>query len=344
MFEVTGPYRRCAWICVVFVAVAAWVPARADSFKLIVTETETPLVPNSVSDLAIKLGYYKRAGVDVELVRVQQTPSAVAALRSGEGDMANIAIDTALQLVGRDQMKLKGVISPDKALPFLIVAKKSITTPADLEGKVFGVARIGSADYTVSRVALAKLGVAVDKLQYLSIGQPPVRAQSLIAGQIDATAISIGVWTALPEKSALSVLVDQQNFYRLAPFVGKLNVVTEDVAKEKAQQVAAVVRAIIMASRDFADNPELWVDAMVAARPDVSRADLEALAAAYRESWSVNGGLNLDDIKFTTDTEYESPDFADVRRVEPSEWIDTSFVDAALKDLKTDRTADMTGR
>src|SRR5579871_4392439 len=87
-------------------------PAAADPFKLIVTETQTPLVPNSVSDLAIRLGYYKKAGVDVELVRVQQTPSAVAALRAGEGDMANISIDTALQLVGRDQMQLKGVISP----------------------------------------------------------------------------------------------------------------------------------------------------------------------------------------------------------------------------------------
>jgi NitT/TauT family transport system substrate-binding protein len=344
VFNVIHLFKAFAWVCIVFVALAAAAPARADSFKLIVTETQTPLVPNSVSDLAIRLGYYKRAGVDVELVRVQQTPSAVAALRTGEGDMANIAIDTALQLVGRDQMKLKGVISPDKALPFLIAAKKTITTPADLEGKVFGVARIGSADYTVSRAALAKLGVPIDRLQYLSIGQPPVRAQSLIAGQIDATAISIGVWTTLPDKSALAVLVDQQNFYRLAPFVSKLNVVTEEVAKTKAKEVAAVVRAIIMASRDFADNPTLWVDAMVEARPDVKRADLEALAAAYRDSWSVNGGLNLGDIKFTTDTEYESPDFKDLRRVEPSEWVDTSFVDTALKDLRIDRTADATGR
>jgi NitT/TauT family transport system substrate-binding protein len=342
--DVTRLIRTFAWICFVAVAFAAGASARADTFKLIVTETQTPLVPNSVSDLAIRLGYYKKAGVDVELVRVQQTPSAVAALRAGEGDMANIAIDTALQLVGRDQMKLRGVISPDKALPFLIAAKKSIAMPADLEGKVFGVARIGSADYTLSRAALVKLGVPVDKLQYLAIGQPPVRAQSLIAGQIDATAVSIGVWTTLPDKSGLSVLIDQQNFYRLAPFVSKLNVVTDEVAKTKAKQIAAVVRGIIMASRDFAENPKLWVDAMVEARPDVKREDLEALAESYRKSWSVNGGLNLADIKFTTDTEYASPDFKDLRRVEPSEWIDTSFVDAVLKDLNIDRAFDITGR
>lgn len=325
-------------------AALAALPAWADPFKLIVTETQTPLVPNSVADLAIGLGYYKRAGVDVELVRVQQTPSAVAALRSGEGDMANIAIDTALQLVGRDQMKLKGVVSPDKALPFLIAAKKTISTPKDLDGKVFGVARVGSADYTLSRVVLAKLGVNVDSLQYLAIGQPPVRAQSLAAGQIDATSVSIGVWLAMPDKSAVQTMVDQPNFYKLAPFVSKLNVVTADVAQTKAKEVAAVVRGIIMASRDFAKNPELWVAAMEKARPDVKPADLEALGEAYRKEWSVNGGLNLDEVKFTTDTEYQSPDFKDLRRVEPQEWIDTSFIDGVLKDVGTDPTTDPTGR
>jgi NitT/TauT family transport system substrate-binding protein len=318
--------------------------ARAEPFKLIVTETQTPLVPNSVADLAIGLGYYKRAGVDVELVRVQQTPSAVAALRSGQGDMANIAIDTALQLVGRDQMKLKGVISPDKALPFMIAAKKSVTAVKDLNGKVFGVARVGSADYALSRVVLAKLGADVDSLRYLAVGQPPVRAQALAAGQIDATTISIGVWLSMPDKSGVREMVDQASFYKAAPFVSKLNVVTEDVVKKKSKEIAGVVRGIIMASRDFAKDPKIWVAAMEKARPDVKPADLEALGEAYRKEWSVNGGLNIEAVKFTTKTDYKLPDFKDLRPVEPKEWIDTSFIDAALKDIGTDPSMDETGR
>ena len=47
-------------------------------------------------DLAVELGYFDREGVEVELVRVQQTPSAVAALQAGEGEMANISVDAAL--------------------------------------------------------------------------------------------------------------------------------------------------------------------------------------------------------------------------------------------------------
>ena len=67
---------------------------------MIVTETEVPLVPNSVAWLAQSMGYFDRAGVAVDLVKVQQTPSAVAALRTGGGEMANISTDTALQLLG----------------------------------------------------------------------------------------------------------------------------------------------------------------------------------------------------------------------------------------------------
>jgi NitT/TauT family transport system substrate-binding protein len=325
-------------------AALAFSPARAETFKLIVTETETPLVPNSVSDLAIGLGYYKRAGVDVELVRVQQTPSAVAALRSGQGDMANIALDTALQLVGRDQMKLKGVVSPDKALPFMIAAKKGVAGVKDLNGKVFGVARVGSADYTLSRAALAKLGADVDSLRYLAVGQPPVRARALAAGQIDATTISIGVWLSMPDKSEVHALVDQEAFYQAAPFVSKLNVVTEEAAKTKSKEIAGVIRGIILASRDFAKDPKLWVAAMEKARPDVKPEELEKLGDAYRKEWSVNGGINVEAIKFTTDMSYKSPDFKDLRPVEPKEWIDTSYVDRVLKDIGTDQAMDPTGR
>src|ERR1700761_3900858 len=178
-------------------------PAAAEPFRIISTEPETPLVPNSVIDLADQLGYYKKAGVEVELVRVKATPAAVAALRSGQGDMANIGLDIALQLVARGQMDLRGVISPDKALPYAVVAKTDIATPKQLEGKVFGVGQVGSVDYVQSRMVLPKLGVDNAKVQFLPIGQPPVRVQALAAGRIDATAVSIGTWLTLPSQDGL---------------------------------------------------------------------------------------------------------------------------------------------
>src|SRR4051812_26490131 len=301
------------------------------AFRIIITELETPLVPNSVIDLADRLGYYKRAGIEIELIRVQQTPSAGAGLRSGPGDMANIRFDTALPLIARDQMRLKGVVSPDKALPFIIAAKKAIAQPKQLEGRSFAVSRIGAVDYSLSRLVLAKLGVAVDKLDYLAVGQPAVRATSLVSGQVDATTVSIGIWTSLPDRSGLTMLTVQASFYKGAPLISKVNVVTEETAKSKGKEIRAVVRGIMLASRAFAADSKLWVDAMAKARPDIARAALEELAEAYKASWDVNGGLNLEEAKFTTENQYEGPDFKDLKRIEPGQWIDTSFIDSVLK-------------
>jgi len=322
---------------------AAALPRRAraaDPFRIIITETQVPLVPNSIEWLALSLGYFKRAGVDVELIKVAQTPSAVAALRSGGGEMANIATDSALQLIGRDQMRLHGVVSPDKALPFVVAAKRSIGKINDLNGKTFGVARIGSVDYEMTRVVLAKLGVNPESVQYLAIGQPDVRAQSLLAGQIDATTFSVGIYTTLPDKSAIKLLVDQQTYFKNAPFVSKLNVVTDDALKNRSKEIQAVVQAIILASRDFAAHPQKWVDAMAAARPDVTRAQLSELAASYAHSWSVNGGLNPATLQFTTETLYRGPDFKDLRAVAPSEWIDLSYIKNTLRAVGVDHAGD----
>jgi len=323
-------YRVLTAAFAVLLAIMLSSVAVADPFRIIVPEPETPLVPNSVIDLADRLGYYKREGVEVELIRVKATPAAVAALRSGQGDMANIGTDIALQLIARGQMDLKGVISPDRALPFLIAAKKSITTPKQLEGMAFGVGQVGSVDYVQTRIVLAKLGVDSDKLRYLAVGQPTVRAQALAAGQIDATALTIGSWLTMPDKDGLAVLVDQPSYYTAAPMVTKINVVTAETARARNREVGAVVRAIIAASRDFARDPKLWVDAMVAARPDVKREQLEQLAEAYRGSWSVSGGLDPRELAFTTDALYKSDDFKDItRRVMPDDWIDRSFIDSA---------------
>lgn len=327
------PFLRSRSFAALFLAtVLATGGAAAEPFRIIVPEPETPLVPNSVIDLALQLGYYQREGVDVQLVRVRATPAAVAALRSGQGDMANIGTDIALQLIARGQMDLKGVISPERALPFLIAAKKTITAPKQLEGAAFGVSQVGSVDYVQTRLVLAKLGVDNDKLRYLALGQPNVRAQALVAGQIDATALSVGTWLTLPSKDGLAVLVDQPSFFAAAPLITKLNVVSAATAKSRAKEVQGVVRAIVAASRAFAADPKSWVDAMVVARPDIKREQLEQLAQAYRSAWSVDGGLDPADLALTTDTLYRSEDFKDVpRRVKPEEWIDRSFLDAALK-------------
>jgi NitT/TauT family transport system substrate-binding protein len=137
----------------------------------------------------------------------------------------------------------------------------------------------------------------------------------------------------MPKKDGLHVLVDQPTYYAAASVVDKVNVVRDDVLQSKRDQITAVTKAIILASRDFANNPKLWVDAMAVARPDVSRSDLEALAEAFKYSWSVNGGLNKDELANTVETDYQGPDYKDLRKVGIDEWVDISVIQSVLKSV-----------
>ena len=55
------------------------------------------------------------------------------------------------------------------------------------------------------------MGVDVGSLRFLPVGQPMIRAQALAAGQIDATAVTIGTWLTLPSQEGLSLLIDQDD-------------------------------------------------------------------------------------------------------------------------------------
>ncbi|MGQ7792882.1 ABC transporter substrate-binding protein [Faunimonas sp. B44] len=335
--------RRSVFAGLALLAATA-APAAAEPFRLIVTELEVPLVPNAVMHLAEKLGYFDEAGVDVELIRVQQTPSALGALQAGEGEMANVAVDSVLQLVARGTTNMRAVTSPNKALPFLIAAKDDIRTPADLPGRSFGVGRIGSLDHSLSTKVLASEGVATDRIDFVTLGQPNVRGQALAAGQIDATTMSIGVWTSMPEKTGLHVLIDQDAYFAAAPVVNKVNIVTTETMEKRGDDVRAVITALTRASRDFAANPEKWVEAMAAERPDVSKETLAMLAESFAKSWSVNGGMNRQELEATAEWIFEGPDFEGLTPVPIEAWTDFSAVDAVLAELGTEPGMDEPGR
>lgn len=326
---------RTCLAALLLAALAATAPARAraEPFRLIVTDLAAPLAPNSVMELAGRLGYYAREGVEVELVRVQQTPSALAALNAGSGDMANVATEAALQLVAGGGMALKAVTSPNKALPFLIAARTGIGTPADLAGARFGIGRPGSLDHRLSAAVLRGAGLDPEALDLVALGQPETRARALASDRIDATTMSIGVWMALPDRTGLRVLIDPEAYHAAAPVVQKINVVTEATRAGRGDEIAAVIRALTRAARDFAADPALWVAAMTQARPDVDRADLETLAAAFAGAWSVNGGLNRDELALTADWLWQGPDFAGLAQPALEDWVDFSALDAALAEI-----------
>ena len=249
--------------------------------------------------------------------------------------MANIGVDALLQAISAGATDLRAVASPNKALPFLIAARDDITTVENLAGASFGVGRIGSLDHSLSSLVLDSMGADIEQSQIVSLGQPNVRAQALAAGQIDATTMSIGTWLSLADTTGLHVLVDQDAYFAAAPLVNKVNAVPGKVLAERPEDVAAVIRALIRISRDFAADPQLWVDGMSEALPDADTGVLDALVTSFATSWSVNGGMSADELAYTADWLYGTEDFFAVPPLALEDWVSFAPVDAALASLGT---------
>jgi NitT/TauT family transport system substrate-binding protein len=301
-----------------------------EKLRLVVTHAAPPLVPNSVLDLADTLGFYRREGLAVEFVRVAHTPLAVVALKNGYGDLAHISVSALAQLVAQNRMRLKAVLAPDTSIPFLIAARRDIGSVSDLHGRSLGVGGVGSVDHSLTRSVLTALGADADQVRMVAIGEPRLRAQALAAGNIDATAISLGAWLRLRANPNLHVLVDPRAYFAAAPGIDKVIAGEDTVLQTKAEAVRRFVRAIVKASRAFAADPVRWADAMAAARPDVPRPELDELARAYAGNWLLDGGLDRGLIARSLERLYRDPDFKDLRRLGPEDLIEETLLREAL--------------
>jgi NitT/TauT family transport system substrate-binding protein len=303
-----------------------------------------PPLPNSVLWLAKDLGFYAREGLDVELNEFQGTPLAIAAMISGDVDIANVSTSEVIRLTANKGQPMKAIHSPDARLYFLIAAREEFKSVASLQGRTFAVSRLGSVDHTLSTIALKALGLNPASLTVVAMGVPSTRAQALVAGRVDATSLSVGTWITIQKDPNVRILVDHNTYFENTTVVEKVNAVTAKVMAEKPEPLRRFTGAILKASRHFAENQEAWVAAITKRRPDVDRQDAANLWTGFKSAWAVNGLMNLETYKKSADFFYQSGILDKVPRIEVAEWADPRFVDGVLREIGVHANADPIGR
>jgi NitT/TauT family transport system substrate-binding protein len=116
------------------------------------------------------------------------------------------------------------------------------------------------------------------------------------------------------------------------------------VLAEKAEALRRFTSALIKTSRYLSENKAGWVEAMAKLRPDIARTDLEFLWDQFGASWAVNGQLNLAAYQTSNDFLYDQGTFTDAPKIDATDWADTQFVDAALRELGVYTKLDDPGR
>jgi NitT/TauT family transport system substrate-binding protein len=212
------------------------------SLRLGVASSPAPGLPNSVMWLAKDLGFYDKEGLDVDLTELSGSPIVLAALQAGEIDVGNIGTEDVVRVAATGGLDVRAIHSPDDRQYFLIAGRDTLGSLSDLSGKSFGIARLGSLDYTMSLLVFNVHGIPNNAVTFVGLGDPTVRAQALGAGRVDATTISVATWASIKRQPGVKVILNAEEYFNAAPIVQKVNATTSKTIAEKVRTCGASPR------------------------------------------------------------------------------------------------------
>jgi NitT/TauT family transport system substrate-binding protein len=152
-------------------------------------------------------GFFKKYGLDVDLVLIRSAATITAALLAGEAPMIQLGGNGTIQaaLQGADSVNVLTLVP---LIPQSLVVTPDIKTAEDLKGKRFGVSRFGALSDLVIRRYLRKFGLDPGKdVTIVQIGGIPEQLAAMKAGAISGGSMSPPVLTAA-KKAGFKELAD----------------------------------------------------------------------------------------------------------------------------------------
>src|SRR6185369_8255095 len=207
--------RMLMWVCFLNlltagcgVALAAENPAPRSSEKIRIAYSS--LSGNQAPAwVAYEKGFFKKNGLDVELVFIESGSRAASALLSGDVAFAQMAGPSAIQsrLQGQNVVIVAGFLN---TMDYQLMVHNGITRPDQLKGKSMAVSRYGSSSDFATRYALNKYGLAPEKdVTIVEIGSQPARFAALESGKIQGAMVTVPL-TLRAKRLGFHALADLQ--------------------------------------------------------------------------------------------------------------------------------------
>ena len=184
--------RIAVFICLGVVLLTTPNPGEAQMIKIKMGSSLSPPSIDSITPyVAIEKGFFKKYGLDVEVVEFRGDATHVKALLSGDIDVSiNMgATEGIVSASKKAPIRLWVVTNP--ITPYHFVARKEAgTTLQALVGKSIAVSGIGAISYHIPRIVLERSGIDPEKFKYVAVGSPADRFKALVAAKVDATVVT----------------------------------------------------------------------------------------------------------------------------------------------------------
>jgi NitT/TauT family transport system substrate-binding protein len=238
-----------------FLCIAIW-PIKVESqekIKLAYSSTDTI---NQVWTIAQDAGFYKKHGLDVDLVYIGSTTIGIAAIVAQDIQVGNAAGSGVANAAvrGADTVSAGCVIN---VLAYELVVLDSIKSAEDLKGKSIGISRFGSASDVAARELLKGLNLRpMEDVKILQIGGASERAAGFSRGIIAGFPSPPGNVHLIPGGLPHRILADMADLPKPYPLPFICAVTTKSYLAKKRDTVKKVVMALIEASHYFKTNRE----------------------------------------------------------------------------------------
>jgi len=278
--------------------------------------------------IASRMGFFDRQGLDVDLVVIRASDVGIQALAGGSLEIAGSSADAPIAAVekGLDLVMVGGIIN---GLTQSIMAAKKFKTYNDLRGATFGAISLTSGVTFALRQVLKLKGLEYPRdYKLLVIGGTPQTYAALVAGSIDAAALSLPVNYAAEEQgfNEIGRFVDIMPNYQLAALS-----VQRSWGEKHRPVLVRVMRAMAQTMRWIHQNKEPAANYLAKEmnlKPDHARRGWEFYTTT--RMWHPDGDLNLEGLQNVTQIFWEQ---SQAKGAVPNavKYVDQSYLRAALK-------------
>ncbi|HXG50873.1 MAG TPA: ABC transporter substrate-binding protein [candidate division Zixibacteria bacterium] len=205
---------------------------------------------NGVWHTAKEAGFFKKHGLDVDLVYIPTTTTTVSAILAGDVPIGNASGGAVASAVmgGADLLMVACFLN---SLPYELVVQESIKNAEDLKGRSIGISRVGSASDVAARVLVKGLGLEpVKDVPILQVGGATERASAFRSGRIAGFPSPPGI-IHLAKGMPYRVLISTADFQKRFEFPYICAVTTRNYYRARGETVRRVLMALVESTHFF---------------------------------------------------------------------------------------------
>jgi NitT/TauT family transport system substrate-binding protein len=244
------------WVRLGFGVALSWLAGAAEAQERVRVAYSSTDTLNAIWTIAADAGFYRKHGLDAEVVYIGSTTVAVAAILAQDIHVGNAAGSGVANAAvrGADVVSTACFIN---TLAYELVVLDSIRSAEDLKGKSIGISRFGSVSDVAARELLKGLGLRpMEDVKILQVGGAAERAAGFSRGVIAGFPSPPGNVHLIPGGLPHRILANMADLEKPYPLPFICAVTTKGFLAKRRATVKRVIMALTEAAHYFKTNKE----------------------------------------------------------------------------------------